>query len=292
MPVLLVPPIVTGASGFVGHALGRHLGDVRALSLSRADWRSAVEAASFRGATVYHLAARVHGMAPADDAAYLRDNEEKTRVLAQRAARDGAHAFIFLSTIKVNGEETRGRAFTPQDEPHPEDAYARSKLAAEMALARIASETGLRIAVVRSPLVYGPRPKGNLAALCRLAATPWPLPFASLHAPRSFVSVDDLCGALMACAKADARGIYLAAHPEPVTTARLVTLLRQAMGRPARLYSMPPAAIEVAAAIAGQGERARRLTRALVVDASRLRQELGWQPRNDIEAAVRELVAA
>lgn len=288
---MFVPAIVTGASGFVGRVLARQLGAARSLSLAAVDWEAAAASLAFRDAVVYHLAARVHGRGAVVDE-YRRDNVDKTRALAERAAREGAQAFVFLSTIKVHGEETRGAPFRPDDPPRPEDAYARSKLAAEQALAEIAARTGLRVAVVRSPLVYGREPRGNLAALRRLADTPWPLPFAALDAPRSFVHVEDLCRALTACAGAPASGVYLAAHPLPVATASLVQLLRRALGRAPRLFPVPAALLEAAGAMVGQGERARRLTRALVVDPSRLQRELGWSAQVDIDAAVRDLAAA
>ena len=293
MPVLF-PAVITGASGFVGRVLARRVEGAHALAMGRDDWQAACAAAPLRGAIVYHLAARAHEMeAAASEAQYLADNAEKTRVLAERAAAAGARAFVFLSTVKVNGEESRARAFTPDDVPAPEDAYARSKLAAEVILAGIASRTGLRVAIVRSPLVYGPRVKGNLATLVRLADSPWPLPFAALDQPRSFVHVEDLCEALLACgAREQARGVYLVAHEVPVTTARLVASLRDALGRSARLFPVPARILEGVAALAGQRERARRLTRALVADPGRAQRDLDWRAKVDIDAALREVVAA
>ena len=294
MPVLF-PAIVTGAAGFVGRALVPRLGaEAYLLKMAAANWREACEAAPLAGATIYHLAARVHGAAEAPEAQYIHDNAEKTRVLAQRAADSGARAFVFLSSIKVNGEQTQATAFTASDAPHPEDAYARSKLAAEKALAEIASRSRLRVAIVRAPLVYGAGAKGNLAALLRLADTPWPLPFASLDRPRSFIHVKDLCELLLKCGADDslASGVYLAAHREPAGTATLVRLMRRELGRPPRLFPMAPATLEAAAALAGQGARARRLTRALVADPSATQRSLGWTARIGIEESVRDMVAA
>ena len=284
--------MVTGASGFVGRVLMARVPGARALRLSGEDWRANCESAPLQGATVYHLAARVHGIS-ASEAQYVQDNVEKTRVLAQAAAAAGARAFVFLSTIKVNGEETAARPFTPDDAPAPQDAYSRSKLAAEAALAQIGAASGMRVAVVRPPLVYGAGATGNLAALIRLADSRWPLPFAALHRPRSFVHVDDLCTALCACGeREDARGVYLVAHPLPVTTEELASLMRRALGRARRLFSVSPALLEAGAALIGQRERARRLTRPLVLDATRAQQELGWMARIDPATAVREMVDA
>lgn len=293
MPVLF-PAVVTGASGFVGRELVALLPPgAQVIAMGAPDWRTRVEQASFEGATVFHLAARVHAAAHAADDVYMEDNARKTQALAERAAAGGARAFVFLSSIKVNGEETHGTPFGPGDAPRPEDAYARSKLAAERALLEIAGRAPLRVVIVRAPLVYGARAKGNLAALLRLADSPWPLPFAALDRPRSFIHVRDLCSLLVAgAAREDGRGVFLAAHREPVGTAALVRLVRRELGRPARLFALPPAWLEGFAAMAGQGARMRRLTRALAVDASATETGLGWRAAIGIEPAVAEMVRA
>jgi UDP-glucose 4-epimerase len=292
MPVLF-PAVVTGASGFVGRELMALLPPgVQAFALGPPGWRTRIEQASFAAATVFHLAARVHAASGAEDE-YMEDNAHKTRALAERAAAGGARAFVFVSTIKVNGEETHGTPFRPGDAPRPEDAYARSKLAAERALLDIAARTPLRVAIVRAPLVYGAHARGNLAALLRLADSPWPLPFGALDQPRSFIHVRDLCSLLVSCAAHEsARGVFLAAHREPIRTAALVRTVRRELGRPARLFALPPAVLEGAAAMAGQGGRMRRLTRALEVDATATEQALGWRAAIGIEEAVGEMVRA
>lgn len=246
-------------------------------------------AARFEGATVFHLAARAHG--PGDERAYQHDNVEKTHRLARAAASGGARRLVFLSSIKVNGEESPGRPFIVADPPAPRDAYGRSKCDAERALAEVAAERGLSFTVVRSPLVYGPAPSGNLAAVLRLADTPWPLPFASLDARRSFVHVDDLARLLVECgaqAAADGR-TYFAAHPQGVSAAGLIAMLRGAFGRPARLFAVPPGLLEAMAAAAGQAGKVRRLTRALEAEPSAAERDLGWQARIGIGQAVEEM---
>jgi len=288
--------IVTGASGFVGRALAAGLGrPFERLAFGGEDWRARLAAQDFRSAAVFHLAARVHRPGEDADAAYQRDNMEKTRELALRAAASGARRLVFLSTVKVHGEETRGRPFRRDDAPDPQDAYARSKWAAEQALAAVAAQGALEVVVVRSPLVYGPGAGGNLRALLRLADSPWPLPFAAIANRRSFVHVADLARLLVACAATPgARGrTYLAANRESTpSTPRIVTAMRSALGRPARLVSVPPALLEAAAGLAGQGERMRRLTRSLEVDAAPAESELGWRAEIPIELAVRETAAA
>jgi nucleoside-diphosphate-sugar epimerase len=293
MPVSF-PALLTGAGGFVGSALARRLHGHCALSLGAADWEARLEAAPLEGATVYHLAARVHDPGPRDAAAFDRDNVEKTRRLGEAAARRRARRLVFVSSIKVHGEESRGRAFSPRDEPSPEDPYGRSKAEAERVLAGIAAEHGLPLVVVRPPLVLGPGAKGNLRSLMALADGPWPLPFASIDNRRSFVHVEDLARLLVLCGSevAAAGRTFIAAHAESTSTPRLVGALRRALGRSERFFPMPPRMLEAAAALAGQGERARRLTRSLEGDPADARARLGWSAEIGIDDAAREMAHA
>jgi nucleoside-diphosphate-sugar epimerase len=283
--------VITGASGFVGRVLKARLGpSANTLAFGADDWGARLDAARLAGATVFHLAARVHGAG--GDAAYTNDNVGKTRRLAEAAVRARARRIVFLSTIKVFGEESPGRPFTLEDTPAPEDAYARSKLAAEQVLTEASRDYGLEVVIVRTPLVYGAGARANLAALMGLVDSPWPLPFESLDAPRSFVHVSDLAQLLVACGEApQARGrTYVAAHREAVTTARLVSLMRGAMGRPPRLFPMPRAILEAAAALVGKSGKMLRLTRPLQGDPSAAERELGWSAQVPIGEAVEEMV--
>jgi nucleoside-diphosphate-sugar epimerase len=284
--------LVSGASGFVGRALVAHLeASATPLRFGEGDWLEQVKAADFRGATVFHLAAKVHGTQPDLDSVYMHDNVEKTRELARAAATGGARRLVFLSTVKVHGEETRARAFTSDDGPQPEGAYARSKWAAEQALAAAGD---LEIAIVRAPLVYGPGVKGNLLSLLRLADSPWPLPFGAIDNRRSFVHVDDLARLLIECALLPqaAGGTFLAAHAESISTPRLLAAMRSHLGRPPRLLRVRPGMIEAAAAATGQSDRLRPLTRSLEVDAAPTTARLGWTAQIGFDTSVEDTVRA
>lgn len=287
--------VVTGSAGFVGRALMARLGrDSTTLGMGRDDWREALARAPLEGAVVYHLAARVHSEGEGDEAAFMADNAEKTRVLAEAAARSHARRFVFLSTIKVHGEETHDRPFHAGDPPAPEDAYARSKLAAEQALAQVAAGTGLEYVIVRSPLVFGPGVRGNLRALLALADGPWPLPLGAISNRRSFVQVDDLARLLVECGthpQAPGR-TYLAAHARSISTSLLIVEMRRALGRPRRLFAVSAPLLELAGTLCGQGHRMRRLTRSLEVDASAAGRELGWVAQVPMEQAIEEMALA
>ena len=291
MPVLFERALVSGAGGFVGSALVAHLEVSQSrLRLGAPDWMEQLESTDFSGATVFHLAARVHADDD-DDPAFLRDNVHKTLEFARAARRGGARRFVFLSSVKVNGEESPGRPFVRSDPPQPQDAYARSKQQAEAALATV---DGLDWVVVRSPLVYGANVKGNLLSLLRLADSPWPLPFGALDNRRSFVHVDDLARLLIDAASNDGAvgRTYLAAHHDSISTRALVSTMRGAMSRPARLISVPAGVLEGAAALAGQEQRMQRLTRSLQVDPGDAERELGWTAQIGFGNALEDMVRA
>ncbi|HEX4330709.1 MAG TPA: NAD-dependent epimerase/dehydratase family protein [Usitatibacter sp.] len=282
---------ITGATGFVGRTLAVHLGrPFEALHFGDADWQARLASADLHGATIFHLAARVHE-ASATREQFEADNVAKTAALANAAALAGARRLVFLSTIKVNGEATGAKAFTARDEPRPQAPYAESKWRAEQALA---ATRGLEWSIVRSPLVYGAGVGANLRELLRMADSPWPLPFACCHNRRSFVHVDDLARLLVECSTHPAAigATFVAAHPEPVSTARLVGALRRTLARPDRLFCIPAPALEAAAGVFGLGARMARLTRSLEVDAAATCATLGWNAQVDLQHAIDDMVHA
>jgi nucleoside-diphosphate-sugar epimerase len=285
--------VVTGSTGFVGRSLAAQLeGHWSALHFGADDWREQLEATEFAGATVLHLAGRAHQGGGADD--FHDDNCEKTRALAAKAASGGARRIVYLSSIKVNGEATLDRPFEPSDPPAPSDAYGKSKWAAEKVLVEAAAGGALDHVVVRAPLIYGAGVRGNLLALLRLADSSLPLPFGAIANRRSFLHVDDLARLLLACAAAPQAGgrVYLAAHRHPISTPRLLSLMRERLERPTRLVRVPPSLLEAAAALAGQGAKMRRLTRSLEVDPTRAERELQWSAQISVESALDDMVNA
>jgi nucleoside-diphosphate-sugar epimerase len=286
--------LITGAGGFVGSALAIRLPAHATLSLGALDWEERIAQAPLPGATIFHLAARVHQGSSGDDEMFGRDNTLKTTRLAEAAARRGARRMVFLSSVKVYGEESPGRPFRLSDPPSPLDAYGRSKLEAERSLARVAAQGGLEVVVVRSPLVFGARAKGNMRSLLALADSGWPLPLSSIGNRRSFVPVDDLAQLLLACGELPAAQgkTYLAAHDEVFSTAQLVRVLRAALGRPQRLFPAPPALLEALASVGGRGDAARRLTRSLECDPSAAQRDLGWRALIGLEASALEMARA
>jgi nucleoside-diphosphate-sugar epimerase len=282
--------MVSGAGGFVGRSLVSLLGGaISQVHLGEPDWLDQVRTADYAGATVFHLAARVHGLGTESEADYRHDNVVKTRAFAQAAGAGGAKRFVFLSTVKVNGEETAERAFRSGDAPAPQDAYGRTKWEAERALAALG---GVEFAIVRAPLVYGAGVKGNLLALLHLADSGLPLPFGAIENRRSFVHVDDLARLLIECAtQSRAAGrTFMASHPDRASTPRLAAVMRGFLGRPRRLFPVPPFLLEGAAALVGQGARIRRLTRSLEVDASDTQEALGWIAQISFETGVEDMV--
>ncbi len=215
---------------------------------------------------------------------YHRVNVAGTERLAIMAAEAGVRRFIYASSVKVNGERTLDAPFTESEAPHPEDAYGRSKSEAEDALHRVAGFSKLEAVVVRPPLVYGPGVKGNFLRLMRLVARGVPLPLASVVNRRSLVFVGNLVDAIIACVESPAApgNTYLVCDKEDVSTPELIRSLAAALGVRARLFPCPVALLKLGAALLGNGGEAERLTGSLQVDSTKIRRQLGWQPRHTL----------
>lgn len=243
---------------------------------------------------VVHCAARVHVMKDqaADSlAAFRRVNVEGTLNLARQAAEAGTKRFVFLSSIKVNGEGTLlGRPYTANDSPAPVDPYAISKWEAEDGLREIAAETGMEVVIVRPPLVYGPGVRANFLSMMRWLYRGVPLPLGGIHNRRSLVAKGNLVDLIVACIEhpAAANETFLAGDGEDLSTTDLLQRMGKALGRPARLFPVPTAILESSAKLFGKTALLQRLCGSLQVDLSKANDLLGWHPPMTTNEALRE----
>ena len=293
--------LVTGANGFVGLSLCVELMrrgvQVSAATRARDQLPSGIDPVSVGAIdaqtnwsdalngidVVVHLAARVHVMH--EDAVdpleeFRRVNVAGTENLARSAAASGVRRFVYVSSIKVNGEATSGEeAFTELSAPFPQDQYGISKWEAEQALHRVAADTGMEVVIVRPPLVYGAGVKGNFAQMLKVLVRGIPLPLASVNNRRSLLYVGNLADALILCAThpGAANQTYLVSDGEDISTPDLLRKLGVAMGHPARLFSCPPALLMFAGKLLGKSDQVDRLLGSLQIDSSKIRRELGWQ---------------
>lgn len=234
---------------------------------------------------VVHLAARTHEIKDAAShslAEYRKTNTEATRNLAEQASALGVRRFVFLSSIKVNGDATSGQPFTDSSTPSPEDAYGISKHEAEQALRAIAKRSAMETVVLRPPLVYGPGVKGNFLRLLQLIHRGMPLPLASVRNRRSLIHVSNLVDAIITCMDSPAavtEHAWLVSDSGEISTPSLIRKLAEGMGRPAWLYPFPVGLLKIGATILGQRAPVARLTGSLTVDASGIRNALGWSPQ-------------
>lgn len=289
--------LVTGARGFVGTALCRRLSaaghEVTGLVRSPREnvgWMRFAPAADLEAVTdfapfvegmdgVVHLAARVHMMRETvtdPDAVYRRANTDVTVRLANAAAAAGTRRFVFLSSVKANGEGTTDKPFQETDIPAPQDAYGVSKLEAERGLAGIAGTVSLR-----TPLIYGPGVKANFRALMRICATGLPLPLDGItRNRRSLLFVGNLTHAIerVLTAPEPAGGVFLLSDGDDLSTAELVSRLRTSFGRRTVPLPLPAQLLRTAAAAMGKTAAAERLCGSLQVDSTRFRTSFAWTP--------------
>jgi len=308
--------LVTGASGFVGRALVARLAEQQSLRVSlrrriSSDLPESVEvvqaeldpgqdwSASLAGVgTVVHCAARVHVMSEqsADPLAeFRRVNVDGTMRLARQSALAGVRRFIFVSSIKVNGEQTRlGSPFVAEQMPKPEDPYGISKMEAEEGLRALARETGMDVAIIRPPLVYGPGVKANFLAMMRWLKRGVPLPLGAVTGNRrSLVALDNLVDLIVTCIDhpAAANQTFLVSDGESLSTTALLRRMGEALGRPARLISVPLPLLQMGAAALGKRDMAQRLCGSLEVDIGKTRELLGWTPPISVDEGLRRTAA-
>lgn len=304
------PVLVTGANGFVGRALCRtlrdrgiphvaavrralHPGDTAVGDLTNTtNWTEALEAC----ATVIHLAARVHVMDDKDEdplQAYRRVNVDATLHLARQAVMAGVKRFVFVSSIKVNGESTTGRSpYRAGDVAQACDPYGQSKKEAEAALFSLGQETGLEIVVVRPPLVYGPGVKANFLSLMNLVKRSIPLPFGCADGSRSMVALDNLVDLLITCSwhPNAPGGTFLISDGQDLSVSELVRMLGAAMERRVLLLPVPKGLMHLLANMFGKSALTERLFGSLQVDIEATRERLGWKPVVQPQQAIKHTV--
>lgn len=302
--------LVSGAAGFVGRALCRQLtvaGHVLVPTVRRAsglrnervigeigmstDWQTALEGCD----AVVHLAARVHVMddTTQDPLALVRaTNTAGTLHLARQAAEAGVKRFVFISTIKVNGEG-RDTPYRETDAAAPVDAYAISKWEAEQGLQRIAQETSLEVVILRPPLVYGPGVKANFLRLMRMVERGWPLPLGAIRNRRSLLYLGNFVDAIRLCVEhpAAAGRTFLLDDGVPVSTPELIQAVARAMGRSTHFLAVPVGVLELAGVLLGKRAAVARLTGSLFVDSSAIRSRLGWVPPYTLQQGLAATVA-
>jgi nucleoside-diphosphate-sugar epimerase len=245
---------------------------------------------------IVHCAARVHVMSEkgADGlAAFRKINVEGTVRLAQRAAECGVKRFIFISSIKVNGEGTpRNKTFKATDLPAPVDAYGISKREAEDAIRQVCEETGMELVVIRPPLVYGPGVKANFLSMVRWLDRGIPLPLGAIDNRRSLVAIGNLTDLVLTCIDhpAAAGEIFLVSDGEDLSTTQLLRRTALALGNSARLVPVPAGLLQAAASMVGKSGIAERLCGNLQVDIQRTCELLGWRPPINTEKALRQTV--
>jgi len=288
--------LITGGTGFVGKALVQRLEDQPVRLATRDDWAGWHKALAGI-TTVLHLAARVHVMhdTTADPlAAFRAVNVEGTLNLVRQAAASGVRRFVFISSVKVNGEATLpGRSFTADDAPAPLDPYGVSKMEAEQGLRQIAAQTGMEIVIIRPPLVYGPGVKATFLAMMRWLNKGIPLPLGAICNKRSFVALDNLVDLIVTCIDhpAAVNQTFLVSDGEDISTTQLLRRMGDALGKPARLLPVPVWMLEAGAALLGKHDLSQRLCGNLQVDISKAKDLLGWTPPVSMDEGLRATAA-
>jgi len=244
------------------------------------DWCAALAGVN----VVFHLAARVHIMNDSASnplAEFRKTNVDATLNLAKQAVTAGVKRFIFISSVKVNGEFTNiGEPFKETDLPMPDDFYGLSKYEAEQGLLALAKETGLEVVIIRPPLIYGPGVKANFASMLRVVKKGLPLPLGAIHNKRSFVYIGNLVSLLILCINHPraVNQIFFVSDGQDLSTTELLKICANSFNIKAWLIPVPSRLIAVVASILGKSDIAQRLCGTLQIDISKAKNMLGWRP--------------
>lgn len=304
--------LITGANGMVGSSVVAKLaaldGSVRAAVrrdgcafasgvetvmvgslMADADWRHALHGVD----AVVHCAARVHLMKDVSRdplQAFRQVNTFGSRSLAQQAAEAGVKRFVYLSSIKVNGECTMAdQPFSETSEPCPQDPYGISKWEAEQALRQVGAETGMEVVILRPPLVYGPGVAANFLRLLRAVDRGVPFPFRAIDNHRSLIYLGNLVDAIQVSLlhPAAVGKTYLVSDGDDVSTPELIRRLAGALARTPRWLPVPPSWLKAAGRVLGKGQEMERLFGSLTVDARAIRRDLNWTPPFSMQDGLR-----
>lgn len=308
--------LVTGGSGFVGRALLNHFSRLAVFDIVVAPMRGpggvaregvkVLEIGGIDGQTdwseslvgvshVIHCAARVHVMHEDPEhsrSQYRKVNVDGTFSLASQAALHGVKRFVFVSSIKVNGEMTLpDRPYDSESEPSPQDNYGWSKWEAEQKLLQLSRETSMEVVIVRPVLVYGPGVKANFLSLLKWLDRGIPLPLGGLSNRRSFLNIDNLVDFIHLCLNHPdaANQTFLVSDGQDVSLPQLLAMLSRGLGRVPRTFSVPPVMIRLAASMLGRVGSGKRLTESLTVDISKNRDLLGWTPPVPLELGLQRV---
>ncbi|WP_010451870.1 UDP-glucose 4-epimerase family protein [Pseudomonas asplenii] len=302
---------LTGGTGFVGGAILRYLSlsaDYKVIAgvrkYSSRIPESVIQIVGKQNSLLFtepdlsgvdvmiHAAARVHimnGEGPEALEEFRKVNTAGTLALAREAAEAGVKRFVFISSIKVNGEGTLpGSPYHADDAPAPQGAYGVSKLEAEQGLQAIAAETGMEIVIIRPVLVYGPGVKANFRTMMSWLEKGIPLPFGAINNKRSLVALDNLVDLIVTCIDhpAAVNQVFLVSDGEDLSTTSLLRRLGQVLGKPARLMPVPVWLLTTLAQVLGKGALSQRLFGSLQVDIEKNRALLDWVPKVSVESAL------
>jgi nucleoside-diphosphate-sugar epimerase len=304
--------LVSGSNGFVGkplcgellrqghsvHAAVRsanvQVANIETVSVGElngeTDWTIALRCVDI----VIHLSARVHVMkdrAANPLAEFRKVNVEGTLNLARQSVEAGVRRFIFISSVKVNGEGTLpGHPYTSKDQPAPVDAYGTSKREAEDGLLQLASETAMEVVIIRPPLIYGPGVKANFQSMMYWLSKGIPLPLGAIHNQRSLVALDNLIDLIVTCIRhpSAANQIFMAGDGEDLSTTEMLQRMAAALGKKAWLIPVPKFLLVCGARLLGKQAMAQSLCGSLQVDISKARDLLDWNPPVRVDEALRK----
>lgn len=287
--------LITGANGFVGASLSRMLVNRKHdVTVLRRDFNPAELPVDYYSCLI-HLAGRAHVMHETTDdiySAYKAVNVDYTLKVAELARSLGMKRFIFLSSIKVNGEVTNV-PFDESDVPSPLDAYGQTKLEAELLLKDFCTEHQMELVIIRAPLIYGPGVKANFKSLIQLCKKPVPLPFGSVRNKRSLVSLENLNNFIELCCihPRAANQTFLISDDQDISTKQLVNTIRAALGRSSCQLPIPASLLSIFFNLVGKHSLNERLLSNLELDISKAKRLLNWRPVINFEDGIKQTVA-